>query len=155
MTSVRRLAGTAFMTVVVTACGGWQPSVLPTEAIVTAADGLRTFRVTREIDGNPVSCGLPAVTPHVTGALAGDQSQAEPVWLVDAAGERLSVVWPESYRAAFTPSLELIDETGAVVARDGDLVELTQVAPVSAAGTYADPYIASCWLFGNVYPLVR
>ncbi len=122
--------------------------------IQASPDGLRTFTVVTERDGVPVTCGSMAVEPHVTGALAADPRGPEPVWLVGRAGERWSVVWPAGFRVTFDPVASLHDPTGAVVAREGDQVELTQVSPDAATGTFRDPYIASCRLFGAVYPYV-
>lgn len=48
----------------------------------------------------------------------------------------------------------LHDESGLVVARQGELVELSQVEWDSSAGTYVDPYIASGGLFNGCYPYV-
>jgi hypothetical protein len=38
-------------------------------------------------------------------------------------GQRLELAWPLGYSARFTPRLELLDENGDVVGREGD--ELT------------------------------
>lgn len=38
-------------------------------------------------------------------------------------GKRLDFVWPEGYSARFVPLLEVLDETGTVVARDGDVID--------------------------------
>ncbi|HEX9549716.1 MAG TPA: hypothetical protein VF971_01335 [Candidatus Limnocylindrales bacterium] len=48
----------------------------------------------------------------------------------------------------------LHDESGLVVTRQGELVELSQVEWDSSAGTYEDPYIASGILFDRCYPYV-
>lgn len=122
--------------------------------IETGPDGLRTFTVVTERDGVPVTCGAMAVEPHVTGTLAAVPRGPEPVWLAGPADERWSVVWPAGFRVTFDPIGSLHDPTGAVVAREGDQVELTQVSPDAATGTFQDPYIASCWVFGAVYPYV-
>jgi hypothetical protein len=131
---------------VATACAA-QKSV-----IETGPDGLRTFSIVTERDGVLVTCGAMAVEPHVTGSLAGDPAGREPVWVVGPNEVRWSVVWPAGFHVTFAPEALLHDPTGAVVAREGDTVELNQVSPGAASGTYQDPYIAACWLFGATYP---
>lgn len=98
-----------------------------------------------------MTCGAPAVEPHVTGTLTGDPDDPERVWLTDGTKRRLSVVWPEGFRVTFEPGAVMHNEEGRAVARAGDTVELSSVPPNSADGTPSDPYIASCYLFGGVY----
>jgi hypothetical protein len=132
----------------VVACGPSEPSV---SQIEIGPDGLRTYTVVHERDGAALTCGAAAVEPHVTGSLAGDPGDDERVWLADATGRRLSVIWPDGFRVTFEPLAVMHNETGRVVARAGDIVELLSVSPDSAEGSYRDPYIASCHLFGRVY----
>ena len=130
------------------ACGA---SPEPRSSISTTTNGLRTFSVIREINGSPVTCGMVNVPSHVRGVLRGDPGNTrETVWLEDE-GRRLSVVWPEGFAVRFEPEAVLYNEKGVAVARAGELTELTQVAKESAAGTFDEPYVASCWLFGEVY----
>jgi hypothetical protein len=113
---------------------------------------MRTFAVFREIDGRPVLCTLGAPLEPVTGTLRGDrENRREPVWLEQANGRRLSVVWPDGFTLLFDPQPVLRDERGLVVAREGEIVRLTQVHPSSAAGTFEDPYVASGLLFDGCY----
>jgi hypothetical protein len=80
---------------------------------------------------------LPDVTPSADNAacmgvgfgdafLRGDRTAAEPVWIELASGlggnARRSVTWPAGFRARFTPRLELLDASGRIVAREGDLL---------------------------------
>jgi hypothetical protein len=55
---------------------------------------------------------------HITGSA----TDARLAWLVSDRGARQDVIWPPGYAARFTPMLEVLDETGAVVYRDGDAV---------------------------------
>jgi len=38
-------------------------------------------------------------------------------------GGRVNIVWPVGYRARFVPTLEIVDRTGAIVAREGDRLQ--------------------------------
>lgn len=110
----------------------------PTEVEVS----LRTFEVWRTQDGVPVGCDAIGIGP-VVGTLEGDPEEStDPVWLAGPSGQRLSIVWPEGFTARFTPSVELLDERGTLVASAGDVVIL-QVDPDEAGGSFADPYVAS------------
>jgi hypothetical protein len=75
---------------------------------------------------------LPTINQLASGACAGvgtdavvRGSPADPriAWLESnldpAAARRVDVVWPAGYRARFSPGLEILDESGNVVARDG------------------------------------
>jgi hypothetical protein len=146
-----RLVATALLAVIVIACGPSQRPPPSRSTISTGPDGLRTFTATREEGGSLVSCGLVNVEPHVAGLLAGDAaSPDDPIWLVRG-GRRLSVVWPGGFSVRFEPRAVLYNDRGERVAAEGEMTELTQVSPDAAAGTFDDPYIASCWLFGEVY----
>ncbi|MEW5989818.1 MAG: hypothetical protein AB1736_00540 [Chloroflexota bacterium] len=120
--------------------------------IVIGADGLRTFTVFREVDGAPVACPAFAVVDPVRGILEGAVGAREPVWLRNAPGRQLSVVWPEGFSVRFEPEAALYNEGGRVVARQGQAVELGQVGWDENAGTFEDPYIASGILFDGCYP---
>ena len=75
-----------------------------------------------------VSLG-PGETPAACGGvglgdafLHGSAVASDPVWLETVAkpSGRVAVGWPAGFWARFSPSLELIDATGTVVAREGD-----------------------------------
>jgi hypothetical protein len=42
-------------------------------------------------------------------------------WIVFPDGTRVNLVWPLGFRARFVPKLEVLNASGRVVARDGDL----------------------------------
>jgi hypothetical protein len=44
------------------------------------------------------------------------------VWMTDAFGIRTELGWPVGYSARFTPALELLDDLGHVIAREGSRV---------------------------------
>ena len=56
--------------------------------------------------------------------LEGDPAQRPAVWVVGQDGRRLSILWRHGFSARFTPRLELLDEDGKVVAREGDVLNL-------------------------------
>jgi hypothetical protein len=123
--------------------------------IVSTDEGFRTFTVALTVHGVPASCGGEiAPEPHVIGRLdEGEDERPEPVWLRDASGERLSVIWPEKWHVRFQPELALSDSQGRVVATMGDEIELN-ASRRDHAGTFDDPYIAQsiigrrgCFLF--------
>lgn len=62
-----------------------------------------------------------------TGVLRGDEALGAQgcLWVeVPGSEEPVSVLWPEGYQARFNP-LELLNGDGQVIARGGDLIELT------------------------------
>jgi hypothetical protein len=129
---------------------GW-----PTSSISIGDDGLRTYETFTELpDGTQIACGSYLSLDPVTGVLAGDPEAPEPIWL-EHDGRRLSVIWPRGFTVGFEPEATLRNETGAIVARAGDEVEFTQVDVGQAAGTYEDPYIAGCDVFGTEYIYIR
>lgn len=73
-----------------------------------------------------------------------------------ADGAHLSVAWPFGFTVSFSPTVELRDDHGVVVARDGGLITLTQTNLDEAPGTTSDPYVAKgSWLEGRCYPFVK
>jgi hypothetical protein len=57
--------------------------------------------------------------PNAT--LAGDPKDPRVTWLIQD-GQRRDVVFPTGYAARFAPQLEILDGSGHVIARAGDLV---------------------------------
>ena len=58
--------------------------------------------------------------------LRGDAHDPALTWVEDTTTHtRRDVVWPVGYRARFTPRLEVLDASGAVVLREGDLISGT------------------------------
>ena len=76
------------------------------------------------------ACRDVAVNGHVTG----DPADARVAWLVEDPGGRRDIVWPPGYTARFTPTLEIVDEKGDVVFRDGDSVRGGCVTGPNAQG---------------------
>jgi hypothetical protein len=45
-------------------------------------------------------------------------------WIIDRSqGGRAEVTWPPDFRARFSPALVVVDSTGQVVAREGDVID--------------------------------
>ena len=100
----RRIAWIAVVAVAVTACAGLLPGTarLPTDPAWPGGCG--------------VGVGLDAV-------LHGSTSDPRVVWAADrSSGDRIDLVWPAGYGARFNPGLEVLDASGAIVAREGDLL---------------------------------
>lgn len=116
--------------------------------ISTGSDGLRTFTVVNRA----ILCDAGGFVPSVEGTLAGKDGARDPIWLDTSDGRHLDIVWPEGFRVRFEPEAVLYDDNDAAVARAGDRVQLPQVRPGAADGTYASPYVASGLVFGGCYP---
>jgi hypothetical protein len=58
----------------------------------------------------------------ISAILHGDQADPHVTWLAAKPGARLGTLWPAGYHARFNPMLEVLDATGAVVLREGDLI---------------------------------
>lgn len=54
--------------------------------------------------------------------LTGDPHDPRVAWLISG-GTRVDVVFPEGFTARFTPALEVLDASGAVVAHAGDRID--------------------------------
>jgi hypothetical protein len=54
--------------------------------------------------------------------LAGDANDPRVAWLLES-GARVDVVFPPGFSARFTPALEVLNASGAVVARAGDRID--------------------------------
>ncbi|HJP87449.1 MAG TPA: hypothetical protein VJ850_00215 [Candidatus Limnocylindrales bacterium] len=83
--------------------------------------------------------GFCAMGVGVDLTLHGSAADPRRAWGVDAStGHRSELVWPDGYVARFDPALEVLDATGAVIAREGDLLVGTCV-PISHVGALPDP----------------
>jgi hypothetical protein len=117
---------------------------------LTSTDGLLTFSWRSD-----VSCSEGSAARPVVGTLRGQADARGPIWLEAEDGVHLSVAWPDGFTVSFSPTVELRDDRGEVVARDGDQITLTQTNLDEAAGTQGDPYVAKgSWLAGRCYPFV-
>jgi hypothetical protein len=138
--------------VLVTAAACDDRSSWPTSSISVGVDGLRTYTVISELpDGSLIGCGQVLASDPIIGVFHGDPEATEPVWVEDHDGQQLSFVWPKGFTVRFEPEAVLRSGVGQVVAREGDPVEFPMTERDQAAGTYADPYIPMCSVFGGAY----
>jgi hypothetical protein len=151
--TIRRPLTTIAFAFAVAGCSILQAS--PHSVISTGPDGLRTFTWFTESNGMHFACAAFALVDPVRGTLHGDASDPqEPIWIENAAGRRLSVVWPAGFTVTFEPDAVLRDDRGTVMARANGPVKLDQVRPEDHAGSFEDPYIASGGLFQGCYPFL-
>jgi hypothetical protein len=103
------------------AVGGWgfvsamDPAYVPSVRTLPSGDfALPT--INQLASGACAGVGVEAV-------LRGSKTDPRIAWLEDSTGstttQRRDVTWPAGYRARFSPGLEILDESGNVVARDG------------------------------------
>jgi hypothetical protein len=72
------------------------------------------------------------LTALLSGVLQGSPEDARFAWVIAADGLRVDVDWPPGFRVRFSDALELLDQSGSVVARGGD--ELTLGGGTSPSG---------------------
>jgi len=119
--------------------GGWgfvpansasySPSAAP-----SLAGGLYRLPTVGWLPGNLCAgVGLDAV-------LRGSPTDARVAWLENTGtNARRDVTWPAGYHARFTPNIEILDENGSVVLRDGDHVEGACGYNPDTGWTYLEP----------------
>jgi hypothetical protein len=74
--------------------------------------------------------------------LRGSPSDPQVAWLESSMGGTLSrrdVTWPAGYHARFNPKIEILDENGNVVLREGDAVEGACGYDPDTGWTYLEP----------------
>ena len=126
--------------------------VLIAMASVTGCDSAQTYplRTDARVHSVPL-CQNGAALPSVSGALDGDVTATpDYVWL-DNADTRTYLVWPSGFRVRFEPTMQVLDEAGAVVAGQGDMIALPQVADIAGAGTKDNPYRVTGQLGSRCY----
>ena len=108
-----RLRGAGGWGFVSVATGSFPPSPRP-----SLSGGLFALPTTDWLAGGACAgVGLEAV-------LHGSPNDPRVAWLEDKLGgqSRTEVTWPAGYRARFSPNIEVLDENGNVVLREGDAV---------------------------------
>ena len=108
----------ALLLLVVAGCASTPaPTTIPPVSL--AAGEFALPEVQWVVGGQEYAC---AGTGYAGGvSLHGSATDPALTWvLFEDRGERETVVWPHGYRARFTPRLEVLDETGRVIAREGD-----------------------------------
>jgi hypothetical protein len=107
------------------AVGGWgfvsatDPSYVP--AVRTLPSGDLALPTINQLAEGTACAGVGAEA-----VLRGSPTDPRIAWLEDttslATSQRRDVVWPAGYRARFSPGLEIVDENGNVVLRDGSKI---------------------------------
>lgn len=120
---MRGLAVVAFVAMIVAACASpspsapVSPSALPAHVPPSAPPVvlLPTTRVW--LSDACIGVGL------VDATLSGDPADSPIAWLDLEGGGRREIVFPPGYTVRFTPTLEVVDDGGQVVARAGDRID--------------------------------
>ena len=99
-----------------------------------AADEYALPEFQKSVGGVPVACAGVAYVDKVV--IHGSADDPALVWIVFSDGRRENLVWPSGFLARFVPKLEILDASGRVVARDGDLA--TGGCPMSPSGVLID-----------------
>jgi hypothetical protein len=74
--------------------------------------------------------------------IRGEPTDARVAWLESLLdGSRIEVVWPEGFRARFSPELEILDESGVAVLQGGDYVD-GSCGTVGGRELLAPPFLA-------------
>jgi hypothetical protein len=118
--------------------GGWgfvadSAGSVPPSPRSSLSGGLYALPTTNWLAGGfCAGVGLDAV-------LHGSPNDARVAWLENKLGgqSRLEVTWPAGYRARFNPKLEILDENGKVVLREGDPV--AGACSVGSDSVYLEP----------------
>jgi hypothetical protein len=104
--------------------GGWLPGALSLVTAVAIAGCVGGVTVTSTHQ-------FGAMTGHLVGGLSPDGGEVACMWLEDQTGRRVDVIWPDGWDQAFHP-LRLLDDSGQIVAREGDV--LTVSGPADGVG---------------------
>jgi len=87
--------------------------------LIAGCGGAAPGPTLRTLDTSGTGC---AGTGLVDATLHGSATDARVAWIEIAGfGEQLAV-FPKGFTARFTPSLEVLDQSGAVVLREGDAI---------------------------------
>ncbi|HEX7473902.1 MAG TPA: hypothetical protein VF323_12530, partial [Candidatus Limnocylindrales bacterium] len=73
------------------------------------------------VDGVRLLCGGTGLVGGFF--LHGSPTDPRSAWMIVPDGSRRELAWSVGYSARFVPGLEVVDETGRVVAREGSVIE--------------------------------
>lgn len=117
--AVNRFLHLLIAALMVTACAG--PSAqTPTRSLEPGEQRVPVANWTAGLVGGPVLCAGVGY-PSATAILHGSATDPRLVWMSRLA-KRVELGWPVGYSARFTPQLELLDEHGVVVGREGSIL---------------------------------
>ena len=123
---MRKLVWASLTVAFVAGCGAVlpPPTPAPTARPTARPLGPGEFAVPvelwRPINGMPVACA--GVGYEGEYRLHGARTDPRFVWMTFPDGTRHELAWPLGYSARFSPELELLDERGQIVAREGSLL---------------------------------
>jgi hypothetical protein len=106
------------LAVLVAACSS-RPAATPQRSLGPGERRVPTVNLTTP-EGQQLLCAGGGFVEEVR--LRGSPDDPRLVWMVDRDGARTDLAWPVGYSAPFTPDLELLDNSGRVVGRQGSLV---------------------------------
>jgi hypothetical protein len=141
------------LTVVLAACGdasspdsmspsaGGQAGREP--SFVITSTGMRVYQETFRSSGVRWACSAFTLPDGVHGTLQVTPGAADAVWIKADDGRHLYVAWPDDFKLRLEPVGAVLSGDGDILAEDDGPIRLKQTAPDSAAGTDADPYVAS------------
>jgi hypothetical protein len=98
------------------------PSLTPSSSVASLSPGELPLPTPPFVSNPPDICA----GVGVSALLRGDAHDPALTWVEDTTTHtRRDVVWPVGYRARFAPRLEVLDASGTVVLREGDLISGT------------------------------
>jgi hypothetical protein len=107
---------------VLAACGtstGTSPALTPSTSVASLSPGELPLPTPPFVNNPPDICA----GVGISALLRGDAHDPVLTWVEDTTTHtRRDVVWPVGYRARFTPRLQVLDASGAVVLRESDLI---------------------------------
>ena len=117
---MRALIGLAIATSIVAACATSVPPPRTPPRALGPGEAWVPVELWEPINGVAVACG--GVGYEGEFRLHGSPTDARLVWMTFPDASRHELAWPLGYSARFTPGLELLDEQGQVVGREGSRI---------------------------------
>jgi hypothetical protein len=99
-------------------CGQSRPSSSAPAGVSLAPGEVAAPTYQTIVDGATVACA--GVGFELDVRVHGSPSDPSVAWVVFPDGHRENLLWPPGYVARFRPSLEIVDPTGHVVARENE-----------------------------------
>jgi hypothetical protein len=126
--------GALLVALVLAACGtstGTSLAVTPSTSVASLSTGELPLPTPPFVNTPPDICA----GVGISALLHGDAHDPALTWVEDTTTHtRRDVVWPVGYRARFAPRLEVLDASGTVVLREGDLI--TSVCGITTDGRF-------------------
>jgi hypothetical protein len=120
---VRRLAMVSVLALVAAACASPVPTPLPPQPSVPSVEWIGLPLPTGPSLQRVTFLGACTGIGLVGATLNGDPEDPRVAWLDVQGSGRREIVFPPNFTARFAPRLEVLDGSGAVVARAGDPID--------------------------------